>query len=88
MGALGGTGSIVGAVILTLIPEMFRFLAELRMVLYGLILILVIVLKPGGIVGVKGVFEKPKSRRKPWIVQKLTRNPSVPDATQPQGGTL
>ncbi len=92
MVALGGTGSIVGAVvgavILTLLPEMFRFLVEFRMVLYGLILIMVIVLKPGGIVGVKGVFEKPKSRRKPWIVEKLTRKPTIPDTTQPQGGTL
>ncbi|MCP4398794.1 MAG: branched-chain amino acid ABC transporter permease [bacterium] len=64
MVALGGTGSIlgplVGACILVLLPEMFRFLAEYRMVLYGLILIGVIVLKPGGILGVKGLFERPE----------------------------
>lgn len=64
MVALGGTGSIagplVGAFILVLLPEMFRFLAEYRMVLYGLILMGVIVLKPGGILGVKGLFERPE----------------------------
>ncbi len=64
MVALGGTGSIagplIGAFILVLLPEVFRFLAEYRMVLYGLILICVIVLKPGGIVGVKGLFERPE----------------------------
>lgn len=68
MVALGGTGSIggavTGAVILGLFPEVFRFLAQYRQVIYGLILISVIVLKPGGIVGVKGVFEKPAGTQK------------------------
>jgi len=68
MVALGGTGSIggavTGAVILGLFPEVFRFLAQYRQVIYGLILISVIVLKPGGIVGVKGVFEKPSGGQK------------------------
>ena len=62
MVALGGTGSIagplIGALILVILPEMFRFLAQYRMVLYGLILMSVIVLKPGGILGVKGLFER------------------------------
>ncbi|MFQ3620648.1 MAG: branched-chain amino acid ABC transporter permease [Spirochaetales bacterium] len=65
MVALGGTGSIVGpllgAAVLIIFPELFRFLAQYRMVLYGAILIFVIVVKPGGIVGVRGVFEKPAS---------------------------
>jgi branched-chain amino acid transport system permease protein len=60
MVALGGTGSIVGPVIgafiLMLIPEVFRFLNEFRMVFYGVILILVIVVKPEGLAGVKGLF--------------------------------
>ena len=63
MVALGGTGSIVGpllgAAVLIIFPEVFRFLAQFRMVIYGAILIFVIVVKPGGIVGVRGVFEKP-----------------------------
>lgn len=69
MVALGGTGSIggavAGAVILGLFPEVFRFLAAYRQVIYGLILITVIVLKPGGIVGVRGVFEKPAVQKRP-----------------------
>jgi branched-chain amino acid transport system permease protein len=63
MVALGGTGSIIGpvigAVILMLIPEVFRFLAQYRSVLYGAILILVIVIKPEGLAGVKGLFVPP-----------------------------
>mgnify|MGYP005835152113 FL=1 len=64
MVALGGTGSIIGpllgAAVLIIFPEVFRFLAQFRMVIYGAILIFVIVVKPGGIVGVRGVFEKPR----------------------------
>ncbi len=63
MVALGGTGSIsgpiIGAFILMLIPEVFRFLEEFRMVLYGAILILVMVVKPEGLLGIKGIFERP-----------------------------
>lgn len=63
MVALGGTGSIagpiVGAFLLMMIPEAFRFLEEFRMVLYGAILIVVMVVKPEGILGVKGIFERP-----------------------------
>ncbi|MBI9108140.1 MAG: branched-chain amino acid ABC transporter permease [Spirochaetales bacterium] len=62
MVALGGTGSIigpiVGAVILMVFPELFRFLAEYRMVLYGLILIVIMMFKPEGIAGFKGMFPR------------------------------
>jgi len=75
MVALGGTGSIagpiMGAFILELFPEVFRFLAGYRQVIYGAILITVIVLKPGGIAGVKGVFEKPKSAKKGWLARRF-----------------
>jgi branched-chain amino acid transport system permease protein len=44
-------GPIVGAVLLTLAPEALRDLAALRMVLYGILLMLVIGLRPAGLVG-------------------------------------
>ena len=72
MVALGGTGSIIGpiigAVILILIPEAFRFLNEFRGVLYGAILIFVIVVKPEGMAGVKGLFAPASGApRFPWL---------------------
>jgi branched-chain amino acid transport system permease protein len=72
MVALGGTGSIIGpiigAFILILIPEAFRFLDEFRMVLYGAILIFVIVIKPEGLAGVKGLFTSASATpRFPWL---------------------
>jgi len=55
MVAIGGMGTmagpIVGAVLLTLLPEALRDLAAFRMVLYGMLLILVIGLRPQGLVG-------------------------------------
>ena len=72
MVALGGTGSIIGpiigAIILMAIPEAFRFLDEFRGVLYGAILIFVIVVKPEGLAGVKGLFAPASGApRFPWF---------------------
>jgi branched-chain amino acid transport system permease protein len=72
MVALGGTGSIIGpiigAVLLILLPEAFRFLADFRGVLYGAILIFVIVVKPEGLAGVKGLFTPASGApRFPWL---------------------
>jgi len=44
-------GPIIGALILTALPHIINFSAELRVMIYGLILILTILLMPKGIVG-------------------------------------
>ena len=44
-------GSIAGAVVLTVAPEAFRFLAEYRMVIYGAILLGLILFRPQGLLG-------------------------------------
>jgi branched-chain amino acid transport system permease protein len=57
--ALGGLGSLagaaVGAVVLTVLPELFRGFAEYRMVIYALALILIMIYRPQGLLG-KGRF--------------------------------
>ena len=49
----GGTrnylGAVAGAIILTVLPELFRFSPTYRMILYGLTLVLVAVLRPEGV---------------------------------------
>jgi len=51
-GGMGSVeGSIAGAVILTVAPEAFRFLAEYRMVIYGAILLGLIIFRPQGLLG-------------------------------------
>lgn len=65
---IGGQGSILGpiagSVVLVLIPEVFRFLEQYRMLLYGILLILVVVLKPEGIAGSKDLFPRPAKLNK------------------------
>jgi branched-chain amino acid transport system permease protein len=55
MVVLGGMGSISGAiiaaVILTILPELLRFGAEYRMILYSALLIVLMLTRPGGLLG-------------------------------------
>lgn len=43
------SGAIVGAMVLTIVPEMLRFLAGWRLVIYGLVLVLMMLYRPNGI---------------------------------------
>jgi branched-chain amino acid transport system permease protein len=53
VGGLGRLlGPVVGAVLLTLIPELMRFTAEYRMLLYGLMLVAIMRYLPHGLLGV------------------------------------
>lgn len=45
------TGSIVGTIILTSLPEMLRFAAEYRTVFYSILVLLIINFKPSGLFG-------------------------------------
>lgn len=52
---IGGSGTIrgavVGAALLTLIPELFRFASDYRILIFGLVLVLVLRFQPQGLVG-------------------------------------
>lgn len=65
MVAIGGMGTlagpIVGAALLTLLPEVLRDLAAYRMVLYGVLLMVVIWLRPQGILGKEGLAGGPRT---------------------------
>ncbi len=58
MVVLGGMGSILGSVVaaifLTVLPEVLRPIREFRMVIYALLLILLMILRPQGIFGLGG----------------------------------
>lgn len=51
-------GAIFGAVILTALPELTRVLANYRMLIYGVGLILVIIFRPEGVMGKRGKRQK------------------------------
>jgi branched-chain amino acid transport system permease protein len=72
MVVLGGMGSISGsvlaAIILTLLPEVLRSVKELRMVIYSLMLIVLMITRPQGLLGtheldISGWFNKLFGRR-------------------------
>lgn len=52
LGGMGRTGGVIlAAVALTLLPEMLRPIADYRMVIYALLLILLMLLRPQGLLG-------------------------------------
>ncbi len=55
MVVLGGLGSIpgtiIGSVVLTTAPEFLRFMANYRMLVYGLLLIIMMIFRPHGLLG-------------------------------------
>ncbi|MDR1534230.1 MAG: branched-chain amino acid ABC transporter permease [Planctomycetota bacterium] len=52
VGGLGSlAGPLIGAAILVVIPEIFRFLAEYRLILYGVAILITMHLRPQGICG-------------------------------------
>ena len=54
IGGLGSlTGSVLGAIIVTVLPEIFRSLSQYRMLFYGIAVVLIIMFKPSGLYGYK-----------------------------------
>jgi branched-chain amino acid transport system permease protein len=51
-------GAVCGAVLLTIIPELFRFASDYRMLIFGAILVLVLRFHPQGIIGEDSLIER------------------------------
>lgn len=52
IGGIGSTlGVVAGAVLLTLMPEIFRFINDYKLLVYGLLLLAVMRFSPGGLAG-------------------------------------
>ena len=52
LGGLGSlTGSVLGTLIVQILPEIFRSMSEYRMLFYGIAVVLVILLRPNGLCG-------------------------------------
>jgi branched-chain amino acid transport system permease protein len=73
MVVLGGSGSITGsilaAVVLTFLPEFLRAVADWRMIVYSLALILTMLLRPEGLLGSREIW---------WSRRKLNYSPQAP----------
>ena len=52
LGGLGSfTGSIFAAIVLTLLPEILRFMQDYRLIIYSISLVIIMIKKPGGLLG-------------------------------------
>ncbi len=52
LGGMGTTmGPVIGACLLTLLPEVLRFIGDWRMLIYGLLLVVCMIFRPQGIMG-------------------------------------
>jgi branched-chain amino acid transport system permease protein len=62
MVVLGGLGSISGAtiaaIVITLLPEYLRPIAEYRMIVFALALVLIMIFRPQGLLGVREIWDK------------------------------
>ncbi len=71
MVVLGGMGSIpgtiLGAVILTLAPELLRIVAEYRLLFYGALLVLLMIFRPNGLLGDVRMYDLKKRWRKKGV---------------------
>ena len=67
MVVLGGMGSITGVVVaavaLTIMPELFRSFSDYRMPVYALALIVVMIARPQGLMGIRELWDVPWWRR-------------------------
>lgn len=103
IGGMGSmTGAILGAIIVTLLPELLRRLpaiqvgestfefADLRLVIFALILILTMILRPQGILGTRefGLSWLKRPRRAPEGTEAVGGTGGVPEAQQEEAKRL
>ena len=53
---------MLGAILLTVLPEALRSFAQYRMVIYSLLLIILMITRPQGLLGKSDVFKKWRAR--------------------------
>jgi branched-chain amino acid transport system permease protein len=56
-------GPLIGAIVITLFPEMLRRFHSARELLYGVVLLLILLFAPRGIYGLIAVFKRWRSAR-------------------------
>ncbi len=71
LGGLGSmSGCLIGTAILTLVTELFRPISKYRMLIYGLVLVLVMILRPEGLMGTNEL--TPDYLKKHFVLGKKT----------------
>ena len=83
LGGLGSIiGSVLGAILLTVLPEGLRGFAEYRMVIYSLLLIILMITRPQGLLGSTAAFKGLRRR-----MRRMTEGPSGTASSATQSET-
>ena len=83
LGGLGSiVGSVIGAIVLTILPESLRAFAEYRMVIYSLLLIILMITRPQGLLGSTNAFKGLRKR-----LRRVTEGPSGTASSATQSET-
>jgi len=83
LGGLGSiVGSVLGAIVLTILPEGLRGFAEYRMVIYSLLLIILMITRPQGLLGSSDAFKGLRKR-----LRRATEGPSGTASSATQSET-
>ena len=83
LGGLGSiVGSIIGAIVLTILPESLRAFAEYRMVIYSLLLIILMITRPQGLLGSNATVKNLRKR-----IRRMTEGPSGTASSATQSET-
>ena len=76
--AVGGSerfvGPVIGAIVLTILPDLLRFAGDYRMVLYGLIVLAIAVIFPRGIEGVWATMSQRSREKRPVLAPRVERS--------------
>jgi len=88
LGGLGSiTGSVLAAILLTVALEALREFQQYRMVVYALLLIALMLLRPQGLFGTRELWDLPLLRRLPWMRARAAAGPAGAAPTEVRGET-
>ena len=66
LGGMGSTlGVVIAAIVLTILPELLRDVQEYRMIVYALLLVIMMLVRPQGLFGIKLERKKKKLKKEP-----------------------
>lgn len=89
LGGLGSiVGSVLGAILLTILPEALRGFAQYRMVIYSLLLIILMITRPQGLLGKTDLFKAWRRRLRAKREGETEVMPATKNAAADPGGPV
>ncbi len=74
------SGPVLSAFVLKILPEALRFIGEWRLVIYGLLVVIIMRVKPEGLMGYMEIFDVFRKGRA-WVDKLRAKKPAVSGAT-------